>query len=246
MSLLGFQTAVAACIRHPRVSYEWKSDFLDKFELTDPERKIVEKLSRHEELNKYGHDQAKGRLETTLNHIDRVPNFIPDRVLKNIWFDLYEPTAIFVQSDLKGEREMSISFLKFLLASKDAQKRLRRCTPFFINDLIEFEIAELELCRDLRSNPPLCAGSTINNPNFRIVDLDFDTPGWLGNPEEEDVTKFERSLTLAFVRNKTVFPKMYEITKEFKTFLLSQIGEGEIKEASSEMKSDLVKMGLIV
>lgn len=246
MSLIGLQSAVAAIIRHPRAKYDWKGNFLDTFDLTSSERRIVEKLSLHEELNKYGHGQADARLEVMMNHVDRVPRFIPQRVLKNIWFDLFEPTAIYKKSDLAGHFEMSLAFLNFLLTDMNARKRLKRSCPIFIFDMIKFEIAELELSRYYLEDPALIEGSVVNNPHFRVMDFEFDIPGWLANPQEEDLESFVRPLTLAFVKGEKVFPKMFEITSEFKEFLLSQIGVGPRLEASEAMKSDLKKMGLIL
>jgi hypothetical protein len=245
MSLIGLQSAVAAIIRHPRAKYDWKPEqFLKSFELTIPERRIVEKLSRHEELNKYAHGQAEGRLEVMLNHVDRIPKFIPDRVLKNIWFDLYEPTSIYTKSDLEGHYASSLGFLKFLLENKDARKRLKRSAPFFIFDLLTFEIAELELSRPLLVDTPLIENSLLSTPHFRVLDLEYDVPAWLCKVDQEDLEEFQRHLTLVFVKREEFFPRMYEITKEVKAFLLSQIGQSAPVELSSQMKSDLVTMGL--
>lgn len=208
MSLHGLQTAVAAIIRHPRAKYEWKSEFLDTFDLNPQERRVVEKLSRHEELNKYGRDQANARIEVMLNHCVRIPSWVPDRVLKNIWMDLYEPASIYNESDLKGRFESSIAFSKFLLANKDARKRLKRSAPYFIFDLIAFEIAELELSRPILVDPPLCENSPLI-PSFRIVDLEFDIPKWLRDVENENLNEFEREMTLVFVRDRPFFPRIF-------------------------------------
>jgi hypothetical protein len=246
MSLIGMQTALAAIIRHPRASYQWNPEvFLKPFDLSVSELRVIESLSQHQELNKYGHGQADARLEVMSNHVDRVPRFIPKRVLKNIWFDLFEPAAIYRKSDLKGYFETSIAFLNFLREDKEARKRLKRSSPVFIFDLIAFEIAELELSRHLCLDTPLNKESVLSHPHFRVVDFEFDIPGWLNKPEEDDVSAFTRPLTLVFVRVENKFPKIYEIHKEFKNYLLSQISEGPVQVASESIKKDLKTMGLI-
>ncbi len=247
MSLHGFQTALAAIIRHPRLKYKWEPEvFFKNFELSGSERKIIETLSQHKELNKYGKDQANGRLEVMYNHCDRVPRQIPDRVLKNIWFDLFEPTIMKTPGDLKGSFETSLAFLNFLATDKEARKRLKRSAPYFIFDLIKFEIAELELSRPILLDAPLKAESVLSHPHFRVIDLEFDVPAWLASSEDEDEMKFERSMTLVFVKGSESYPKIFEITPEYRNFLLSQISGEQSIDMSVAMKSDLVKMGLIL
>lgn len=245
MSLIGLQTAVAAIIRHPRKTYDWKPEvFLKQFDLDKNELQIVETLSKHQELNKYGHGQADARLEVMLNHIDRVKRFVPSRVMKNIWFDLYEPTAIYTKSDLKGYFETSIAFLNFLKTNKEAVKRLKRSSPPFIFDMISFEIAELELSRPYCIDKPLLQGSILKHPHFRVVKLNFDLPAWLTS-QSEDLSEFERPLILLFVRVEGKFPKIYEITSEFKSFLQGQIGEGTYIKENQSIRSSLKQMNLL-
>ena len=136
--------------------------------------------------------------------------------------------------------------MKFLLQSKDAQKRLKRSAPYFINELIKLEIAELELTRYLPDEQTLAPGAVISNPNFRVIDLRFDIPGWLagGDAEDEDLSQFERSLTLALVKGQDPYPRIYEITPEFKQMLLSQLGVVSCGVITPEALKDMKAMGL--
>ena len=247
MSLLGLQSAVAAIIRSPRRTYDWNPEFfLKDFELAPDERKIVLKLSRHEELNKYGKDQAKGRWEIMLRHCDRVPFFVPDRVLRNIWFDLFEPRHLYAKSDLGGYFESSLLFLEFLQTDKDARKRLKRSAPFFIFDIIAFEIAELELVRPLLQDPPLHAKSVLTHPHFRIVELTFDIPALITDPDIENRPEFERPLSLVFVRDpQEMGPRIYEITSPMRAFLKDQLADAQANPPTEAMQADLVTMRLM-
>lgn len=247
MSLIGLQTAVAAIIRHPRIKNKWDpQEFLSRFDLTVSERRIVEKLSLHKELNKYAKGQAEERFEVMKNHCDRIPRFVSNRVLKNIWFDLFEPIAMYAKSDLRGNYESSLSFLNFLLVDKNAQKRLKRSAPQFIFDMIKFEIAELELSRPLLNDPPLAEGSLLSHSHFRIVEFDYDLPTWLNEEDIDDLESLpeKRPVILLFVKSE-YFPKIFEIHGEFKDFLESQLGSGVPLKASKEMKENLRKIDLL-
>ncbi len=247
MSLIGFQSAAAAIIRCPRQTYNWKPEqFLKDFDLSSDERKIIMKLSQHDELNKYGTEQAHGRWEVCMRHCDRVPEYVPDRVLKNIWFQLFEPKNLYASSDLNGYFANSIQFMDFLLTDKDARKRLRRSSPDFIFDMIAFEKAELELARPLTQDPALHPKSKLSHPHFRIVDLSFDIPALIENPDVEDSAEFERKHTLVFIRSEDKYaPRIFEINASMRSFLLDQYAGGSAHVPSSEIKADLLTMGLL-
>lgn len=225
MSLYGLQSAIASIIRCPHERYQWDPDqFLKDFELTSQERESVNQLIKHPELNKYGDDQARDRWEKMLRHCDNVPNFVPDRVLKNIWFDLFEPQSLTVKSDLRGLYESSISFLKFLLNDEQARRKLESHCGDYIFDLIAFEIAELELSRPLTDDPPLRKDSILAHPHFRVVDFSYDIPLLLSlGDEPENISDLNREFSLAFVRDpRQIAPRVFEITEDLRTFLLSQ------------------------
>lgn len=246
MSLQGLQSSVAALIRCPKQSHKWDpNEFFKEFDLNSQELKTVLALADHDEINKYGSEQADHRWELLKKHLDFILRFVDEEVLEDICFGLYEPKAMRNRSDLNGHCAYSLQFLRFLLSDPQAHAWVCQEAPDYIDDLIRFEIVQLELSRPISDDPQLCAYSPLAHPHFRILDLEYDIPLLIREGHQSNEI-LKRSATLLFIRHETrILPRIFEITPAIKDYLHAQISPRTPLELTPSIKADLQTMGML-
>lgn len=248
MSLAGFQSGIAALIRLPIENREKNlKKFLSEYELTDQEYSHLTALAKHEELNKYGNEQAQQRFGSIEKRAGRLTSTVNKEVLRDLWFNHFEPSARTHETDIEGRWAFTIGFLRFLVGNSHARKVLKKKAPVFTEDLIRFQIAETELSRPLLDDPELNPKSSLSHSQFRVLDLKYDIPALLPKliDKGSKARAQKRDVSVLVLRRGTAqTPRVFEIDQKMRDFLLANLEKGKIPSADAEIKENLSGIGL--
>ncbi len=217
-------------------------------ELESSEVEVVKALRSDDELNKYGNEQAEGRLDDLWKQLPNLFLFLEEDAVYDFWKKTFEPTAMRFSADINGENEYSREFLQCVAANLDHPAFTGHAE--WLGGLLEFEGAILDLSRAsfgaaLRSSSTLDDSFTAKP--FRVLKLDYEVAqavDWAKNLDNEPQSFKPNKKTnyLLFVRNELQHdPDLYGIEKNVFDFLR---GDSSAKLAEAQTK-DLVSAGLI-
>ncbi|MBI1861172.1 MAG: hypothetical protein HYR96_09675 [Deltaproteobacteria bacterium] len=125
MSLLQFQIGLAELIRLPTMNRGFEfAAFLDRFDLTEIEKRRLKMLSEDPKVVKYGNSMAGVRWETPEMQLRLAHRLIPKNALEHLYRDIFEPQAVGVHL-----HDLTDRFLGCLLEDPEAGKVLSEAAP---------------------------------------------------------------------------------------------------------------------
>ena len=230
MSLIGFQTAMAALIRRPPQNRpEPVAALFAGCELTAPERNALEQMARIDELNKYAGELSDKRWQLIERHLVRVSQFIDQDLLYELWLLHYEPQAMRITSDMAGGSDFSLGFLRFLQTDEEARAMIARQAPPFIWDLMAYEQAEIEVSALVHRGGIPSAAALVRHNRFRVLRLNHDLSALISQTRAHGEKPSEapaRAVRYVVVGEKgRKIPRVFEVDEP-----LAQALSGQLKE----------------
>jgi hypothetical protein len=252
MSLQKFQSALAYVIRFYDVN---KRESLDqifvKYELTNEEKHTLTKLAQQQQLKSYSEEMHMARWRIISDAIGLVNSFVDSNKLKYLWEHDFEPKHLFVTYE-----DISLKFIEYLATDTYAFKTVTRDAPDFVADIIKYLHCVFSISHNYLPKLIKTSDTILTDKYFSILDLKYDVRDmYIDFLERKDSihpkdsldikldTPPKRNLTLLFITQDVVTEfRSFEICKEVKSFLLSQLrGEKYLKKLPS-FYDDLVRL----
>ena len=250
MSQEQFQNALALLIRCPDDHrMDEFPEFINKFTLTDRERRQLKDLASQRAVTKYGWSMQGVRVENAIKKIGLLHHFVANETLEWCW-KKFEPHGIY-----KKSRFITPWYMRFMYENEECRKAIVAGGPDFVLDILLYEIAQHSIRFD-GFDPVVNEGSLLKDTGFVVTKMSHDIGAFINKMTRsqtpiDSLRPEKREVYCLFVKDQETEYRLFEIEKETYLFLHSQkqYAEGKTNQLNSSSipssYEDLVSLGIV-